>query len=55
VPHNFSHHFVQGTAVRYTLGMPKVALMQVVYNFRRFLPKVIPAALGQTENAIDEQ
>lgn len=29
--------------------MPKVALIQVVYNSRRFLPKVIPAALGQTE------
>lgn len=28
--------------------MPKVALIQVVYNSRRFLPKVIPAALGQT-------
>lgn len=35
--------------VGYTLGMPKVALIQVVYNSRRFLPRVIPAALGQTE------
>lgn len=29
--------------------MPKVALIQVVYNSRRFMPTVIPAALNQTE------
>src|SRR5210317_495719 len=29
--------------------MPKVALVQVVYNSMRFIPTVFPAALNQTE------
>lgn len=32
----------------YYIDMPKVALVQVVYNSREFIPKVFPAALNQT-------
>jgi hypothetical protein len=33
--------------------MPKVALVQVVYNSKRFMSRVIPAALNQTEKDIE--